>query len=117
MVIGRAGGTLGFRDLATFVESYALHADYRPEMDILWDLRDARILIEIEEIKALAAHNSTLGTRDTPHRLAFVVEHETSQMLTRMFPRIGPEHVVDYRTFDDLGGALEWLGLPPDYEP
>ena len=75
-----------------------------------------RGLIELEEIKELTEHFSTLRTREAPHRFAFVVGDDITKMLTRMFPRIGPEHVVDYRTFDDLAEALEWLGLPPDYE-
>ena len=116
-VISRASGTLGAREITAIVESYALHADYRPEMDILWDLRDARFLIELEEVNALAEHFSTLGTRDTPHKGAFVVGDDLTEMVTRMFARVGPEHVVDYRTFEDLTEALEWLGLPPDYEP
>ncbi len=117
-VIARAeGSSVGTRELGDAVEAYSSHPDYRPEMNILWDLREARFLIDIDELKGLAERFSTLGTRDVPHRLAFVLEHESTQLLTRLFPKLGPEHVVDYRTFEDLAGALEWLGLPPDYEP
>ena len=117
VVIVRGEGTLGPRDIVDLVEAFASRPDYRPEMNILWDFREARFFIELKEMKALAEHFSTLGTRDVPHRLAFVLEHESSQLLARLFPKLGPEHVVDYRTFDDLAEALEWLGLPPDCEP
>ena len=116
-LIARGAGTLERGEIAAAVEAHSSHPDYRPEMNILWDLRDARFLIEFEEIKELTEHLSTLRTREAPHRVAFVVGDELTQMLTRMFPRVGPEHVVDYRTFDDLGEALDWLGLPPGYEP
>ena len=117
VVIARGDEDLGPQDFATVVEAYSSHPDYRPEMNILWDLRGARVLIEIGEMKALAGHVSTLRAREAPHRLAYVVEHEPTQSLTRLFPKVGPEHPVDYRTFEDLAGALEWLGLPPDYKP
>ena len=117
VVIVNGDGTLGSADLAAAAEAQSSHPDYRPEMNILCDLRDARFLIEYEEFKAIAEHISTLPIRETPHRVAVVAEHELTRMLTRMYPRIGPEHVVDYRTFEKLGEALEWLGLPPDYEP
>ena len=101
-VIARAdGSSVGPRELAAAVEAYSSHPDYRPEMNILWDLRDARFLIEIDELKALAEHVSTLRAREAPHRLAYVVGHELTALLTDLFPRLGPEHVVDYRTFEE----------------
>ena len=67
-------------------------------------------------MKALAEHISTLRAREAPHRLAYVVEHEITQLLTRLFPKVGPAHPVEYGTFDNLAEALDWLGLPPDYK-
>jgi hypothetical protein len=115
VVVARAQGILGMDDVFDGVLGQSLHPDYQPHYDVLWDLADARLLIEVEEIERLSQAISQLPNRAVPHKVAMVAPHDLTRRLTELYPRLGPANPVVYRSFSGVAKALAWLGLPDDF--
>ncbi len=114
LVIAAGEGIIGTPHLLEAGTAMSNHPNYRPEFDTLWDFRDARFITELDEIVQLTERISQLKIRETEHRVAFIVLHAVTRQLTELFPRVGPDHPVAYKSFFDDAEALRWLEQPED---
>ena len=107
VVVGVARGPLTLKEIKESAVSIRRQVE-GPDIRILWDLRDARFDLSVDEVKDFAEFIK----RHSPPgdlRTAFVVSTDREFGLVRMFEVF--REVADTQTavFRDKGRALEWL--------
>jgi hypothetical protein len=116
LVVSIGEGVLTAGDMIDAARRQASDDDFRPGMHFLWDLRGARFIVDHLEIEELAEVLSGLPLREKPHKTAIVTLDRGTRSLVSFLPRAGPEHSVEYQTFEVPEDALTWLGLPQNID-
>jgi hypothetical protein len=83
-----------------------------PPYNQLYDLREARFVGDLSELKA---HASRISSAPWPkgQRCAQLVDEGVGFGLTRLFDARAAGGPVEYRVFTDESEARKWVGLPP----
>jgi len=86
--------------------------DFQPDMDVLWDLREADLsvfsTVDIELVRDFVG--ARWGTGGSS-RAALVVSRDVDFGLSRMFEMLLESHTTSkVQVFRDMDEALEWLG-------
>ena len=111
-------------DLRAFDECVAVvlsHADYRIGMSFLHDLRDQHIPQDLD-FKSLSEMSKHLikdfSFEVGPCRGAMVAGDVQSYAKIHQFVLSGryDNNLIERKAFRDIKKAMEWLGLPEDYE-
>ena len=117
VVVAHGSGIVHASEIVECAHDQCDDPQFVASRNILWDLRDARLLVEYDDIKPLIKQLDELPTRSVPHRVAWLVSSDLTRMLTRLFERMSVDSPVEYRSFDSLENVREWLALPGDFEP
>ena len=83
-----------------------------PPYNCLYDLREARFVGDLSELKA-HAHRISSATWPGGQRCAQLVRHSAEFGLARLFDSRATGGPVEYRVFTDANEARDWVGLPP----
>ena len=106
----KAKGDIDANEVEAVRAQWQSHPDFRPDLDMLYDLREGYARLTGEEAQRLAQYFSTARP---VHRLAIVSEEAFA--FGRMYQGWA-EDDVNLGVFKDMASAREWLGLPPEYE-
>ena len=115
LVISRGTGTFRFADFVEHFKKLGKDPRFQPGFDHIVDCR------KFERFDVTTTEVYDIGSQslfDAKSRRAFVVSSEVHFGLGRMFATFrqvasGQETTV----FREMGDAIAWLGLPPEYEP
>lgn len=106
-------GELTVKELLSFLRDIYGAPDFDPNLDSLWDLREADLTtFSFEEAKYVADFVSgSLGSAES-RRWAFVVKEDSHYGLVRMYEKLMSNRSSGtVMVFRDMDKAREWLGL------
>ena len=115
LVISRGTGTFRYADFVQHFKKLGKDPRFQPRFDHIVDCR------KFERFEVTTTEVYNIGSQSlfaAKSRRAFVVSSELHFGLGRMFATFrqvasGQETTV----FREMGDAIAWLGLPPEYEP
>lgn len=111
-VLVEASGALTFADLAAVQATLQAHPDYRPEFDILSDLRGASTNeLSADELRSLIARSALAPAKGA--RRAIVVSPGFDFGMARMFQGLAEANHQHAAIFTDLDEARRWLDVTP----
>jgi hypothetical protein len=103
---------LTYHDFATAFEERVSHPHYKPNMDILYDLRTAAIDMTLQELKqAVVLFKTRQAERGTDFRLAVVTATVSTYGFVNLYQAQAEELPEEIRIFDNLTAARQWLGI------
>lgn len=110
LAVIRAQGALQLQDFHALTETLIDHPDFRPEMDSIWDFRQA----DLSCFDAGKLHNLALfmlpRLKQLPKRHAIIVGRELEYGIMRMWDVIAQrETPQERRLFWDYDEGVEWL--------
>lgn len=98
------------RDIMQAFNRITQHPDYRPGMNVLWDLREAVFATTPDELQALVTHVARERNRHgTGYRLAVVASDSTQTMLADIFKALATPLTFQVRIFRNPDKARAWL--------
>lgn len=98
-------------------EMLSAHPDHRPGMDCLADISRAEPQIDFD-----GARTAIAGVQDAPilkaNRLALLASGSLQYGSARMYQSLseGTGNFKEMKIFKEWSEAMEWLGLPDDFE-
>jgi hypothetical protein len=99
-------------DLAAETADQIHKPPMEPPYNQLYDLREARFVGDLSELKA-HAHRTANAQWPKGQRCAQLVSQRAEFGLARLFDARAAGGPVEYRVFTDANEAREWVGLPP----
>jgi hypothetical protein len=115
LVISRGTGIFGHADFLEHMDAVGPDPRFKPEFNHLVDAR------HFERFDLTPVQLMDMGSRTNfgaESRRAFVVSSLLHFGLGRMFANYrGAQHGQLTKIFTEMGSAIAWLGLPPDYDP
>ena len=105
-------GELTGADFAAETAREIRNPPMEPPYNSLYDLREARFVGDLSELKA---HADRISRALWPkgQRCAQLVRHGAEFGLARLFDARAEGGPVEYRVFTDENEARDWVGLPP----
>jgi hypothetical protein len=104
-------GRLTCRDFIASLEERLGYPQYKPDMDILHDLRAASIDITLQELKqAIAVFKNHQSERGTKFRFAVVTSTVGTHGISHLYRAYAEELPEEIRVFQDIAEAKQWLG-------
>ena len=104
-------GQISREELIDSFESLHGNPDFKPDMNVVWDLREIRIdkysLDEVQQIPSALA--SFTAKRGHGYRVALVTDRKTDLQLLQFYQVPLRRMQVDFRVFDDLEDAYRWV--------
>jgi hypothetical protein len=85
--------------------------DYNPDMDVLWDLREADLSsFEADDVDKLSDMVSKFWGTEGKSRAALVVSKDLDYGLSRMYEMLLENRISSIvRIFREIDAALEWI--------
>lgn len=111
IVIRSVTGELRSDDIKEAWEKLMEHPDYRPDMNIIWDVRECNVSnLSSDNIRDLAYfYTKKTSDLDRKIKISIVVPDDLLTGLTRMFQAYAHEAAFDLMAFRDLDQAIEWV--------
>lgn len=110
MVFTHATGELDVEDVHAHRTGLREHPDYRPGMNHLIDLREAKLAPEPAELRHLVSEDPF----DAGGRRALLVADDLLYGLGRMYEMLAEQRRIAFRPFRSLADACAWLGIPEE---
>lgn len=114
MVFSKATGVFGLPEARGHMNRLAVHPDFRPEFNQLFDFREIMtVALRAEDVRNLAKR----AVFSTSSRRAFFVSDNVSFGMSRIFGtyrELAGESGI--RIFTEMSEALTWLGLSGEPE-
>jgi hypothetical protein len=105
-------GRLTYHDFKAGFEERLGHPQYKPGMDILYDLQAASIDITLQEIKqGTAFFKNRQQERGAGFRFAIVVSTVGTYGISHLYQAYAEELPEEIRVFRDMAEAKQWLGM------
>jgi hypothetical protein len=103
-------GTLKVQDIIDAFDAAMSLPGFERSMSVLWDLRDARIDAQPEEMQALVTHvGLKRDERGTGYCLAVVAQHAMLIMLADIFKALSSPLSFQVKIFRDIEEARNWI--------
>jgi hypothetical protein len=111
IVIRSVTGEIKADDIKEAWERLMEHPDYRPDMNIIWDVREIDATnLSSNNIKDLAYYYiEKTSKRDHKIKISIVVRDDLLTGLTRMFQAYASDSAFDIMVYRDLDQAIEWV--------
>jgi hypothetical protein len=104
-------GRLTYHDIKSSFEERLSHPQYKPGIDILYDLRAASIDITLQEIKqAMILFKNRQAERGAGFRFAIVTSTVGTYGISHLYQAYAEELPEEIRVFRDIAEAKQWLG-------
>ena len=110
MVFTHATGKLDVGDVHAHRIGLREHPDYRPGMNHLIDLREAKLAPEPAELRHLVSEDPF----DGGGRRALLVADDLLYGMGRMYEMLAEQRRIAFRPFRSLADACAWLGIPEE---
>ena len=109
----RGTGELLAPQLLTAMQDLAAHPHFEPNFAIVWDLRQCRIGITIEEILQLDPQLVELANRSRPSgKTAWVASSALGEAMVKLLYR-HHNWAAEWETFSTIDAALAWCVRAP----
>ena len=110
LVILTGRGEVYLADFVKTFDAFVAHPDFRPGMNVLWDLTKTVTSILPEDVQTFAAHTSKqVGQRGSGYKIAVVGNERIILGFTQIYKRLAPALAANARTFMNLDEALAWI--------
>lgn len=110
LVVHRCLDRVTMRDIMQAFDRITTHPDYRPGMNVLWDLRDAVLAATPEELQTLVTHVALERNKHgTAYRLAVVATESMQLMLADIFKALATPLTFQVQVFRNPDKARRWL--------
>ena len=106
-------GNFSIDDAIAAFETYLYHADFKPDLDVLWDLSGGSATdLSVDDLRKMVELTSAWQQkRGSGYKIAIVVKEESDFNVAQMF-RVFSQHLPrEMMIFQNNADAITWLGL------
>ena len=103
-------GTVGFAEIKAAASQITHHEAYSPQLPVIWDFRQAKMDLSLDEMWQLIETGRQLIGDVWPGKVALVVSHDADYGQGRMYEQLSESLVHNrFQVFRDYEQAITWL--------
>ncbi len=108
-------GKLSVDEFLVFYAELGRHEDFRPELNRLYDWRDAIIDLSTNELRTISSGIGRDDESHGPRKVAMLLHNDLDFGIMRIFSALADRLAAVLLVTRDSAKAKSWVGLMPDH--